>query len=93
MADDVGGVGAFVFLHKLLGAGEGDLVDIFLHLFFGHTDTAVDDAEGFGIFVHLHLDGHVAQFHIGLAEAHQGFHLLRSVYSVGNQFPKEYFLV
>ena len=93
VADDVGCVGAFVFLYKLLSAGESNLVDVFLHFLLGHTDTMVDHAEGFSLFIHLHVDGHIAQFYIGFAEAHQGFHFLRSIYSVGNQFSKEYFLV
>ena len=53
----------------------------------------VNYTEGFGVFVHLYVDGHIAQFHIGLAEAYQGFHLLRSVYSVGYQLSEKYFLI
>ena len=31
----------FVFVHELLGAGESDLVDVFVHLLGGHADTVV----------------------------------------------------
>ena len=89
VADDAGGVVALVFGEEVFGAGEGDLVDVAVHLLGGHADAAVDDVDGLVVLVDLHLDGEVAQFAVGFAEADEGFEFLGGVHRVGNQFSEE----
>ena len=93
MADDVGGILSFVFGEDVLGAGESDLVDVFVHFFGAHADTVVDNADSFIILVDLDFDGQVAEFAVGFAQRGQRLDLLRGIYRIGNQFSKENFVV
>ena len=46
-----------VFLYEFSGSREGDLVDVFLDFFRGHTDTVIRNRDGFLVFVktYFHL--------------------------------------
>ena len=35
-----------ILVEELLGSGESDLVDVFIHLFSGHADTMIGDGKG-----------------------------------------------
>ena len=76
---------AFVFLYKLFGTWEGHLVDVFVNLFCGHTNTTVDDAQRLCFFIHVNVDGQVAQFPFSFAKVGQRFKLLCSIYGIGNK--------
>ena len=47
----------FIFGNEIRCAGECDLVDVFLHLVCGHSQTVIDKGDGllFRIYNHLHL--------------------------------------
>ncbi len=73
MPDQVGAVHfAFVFFDEFFRARERHLIDIFVNLFSGHTDTSVDDAQGLGLFVEFDMNGQIAQFAFGLTKIGQG---------------------
>ena len=57
-----------ILLHELLGAREGDLVDVFVHLLGRHADAAVGHGERFLLLVGGDADRHVAQIALGLAD-------------------------
>jgi hypothetical protein len=54
--DDLAIATVFIFLDEFFGAGEGDLVDVLLHLVGGHADAVVCDRELFVVFVDRNLD-------------------------------------
>ena len=57
MTDDLVGVGlVLVLLNEVRGSGEGDLVDIFVHLFGGHPDTVIYEGKSLAFVVTLHID-------------------------------------
>ncbi len=49
-----------IFIDKLLRTREGNLVDVFIHLFGGHTDTVVLYGQGVFVFVYQHAHPCVA---------------------------------
>ena len=59
MADDRFGF-IFVFVDKFLGAGESDLVDVFVHLFGGHAYTMVRNGERLLLLINRHAHAKVA---------------------------------
>ena len=61
---DNGSCVILIFLHELLRAGEGNLVDVFVNFLSRHTDTTVRDSDG--VLVELHLYGQVAQLALEL---------------------------
>ena len=70
MSDDVGSLGLTLRLElgdELLSARESDLVDVLIHFFGVHADTAVADGVGLFLLGDFHLDGEVAQFALELA--------------------------
>ena len=67
MADN--GVGIIlIFAEEFLGAGECNLVDVFIDVLSGHSDAMVGDSEGAGFFVDFHFDAHFAEFSFVFAE-------------------------
>ena len=53
MTDDAGLVGRFLLIlgYKIKCSGESDLVDVFLDLFCGHTDTVIFKSKRAGIVI------------------------------------------
>ena len=90
MADD-GGCVVLVFFNELFSAGEGDLVDIFVDLFGGHTDTAVGDFDR--IVIETDMYGQISQFSFELTDGSQCFQLLRCINGVRYQFTKKNFVI
>ena len=57
MADDLIVVRFVLILFNKIGcAGEGDLVDVFLHLIRCHTNTIINKFQGFLFRIHDNLD-------------------------------------
>ena len=57
MTDDLVRVGlVLVFLNEVGGSGEGDLVDIFVHLFGGHSYTVIYEGKSLAFVVALYID-------------------------------------
>ena len=55
MTDDLVLVGlVLVLLQEILGAGEGDLVDVLLHLVGGHAQAVIGEGDGLRVRIHLH---------------------------------------
>ena len=92
MSDDVVGV-VLVFLQEVVHSGEGNLVDVLVDFLFRHTDTAVADGDGSGLFVKFDANGQVAQFTLELARLGKGLHLLRGVDGVRHHLAQEDFVV
>ena len=82
-----------VFLHELLGARKGDLVNIALHLVGRHTDTTVGYSQGLGLLVRRNADRQVAQVAFYVAHRGQGLEFLRGIHGVGDQLTQEDFVV
>ena len=92
MADDVANL-VLVLLQELAGAGERNLVDVFVNLFFCHADTVIDNLEGLGFLVQLNAHIQLAQLFFVVAARGQRFHLLRGVHGIGHQFAEENLVV
>ncbi len=92
MADDVANL-VLVLLQKLSGAGERNLVDVLVHLFFRHANSVIDNLEGLGFLVQLDGDFQLAQFLLVVTAGGQRFHFLRGVHGIGHQFAEENLVV
>ena len=92
VSDDGGGI-VLVFLQEVGGSAEGNLVDVAVNLFGGHTDTAVADGEGAGFGVNLHFDGEVLCVAHVFAFGGEGLQFLRGVDGVGHNLTQEDFVV
>ena len=88
MANDGCGV-VFVFVDKLLGARESDLVDVFVHLLGSHTDTMVLHGEGLLVLINNYAYAHIAEFAFSITNRGQCFELLSGVHRVGYELAKE----
>ena len=84
---------AFVLLHKFFRAGEGHLVDVLVHLFGGHANASVYNADLLLFLIDLHANGQVAQFAFELSQVGEVLDFIGGVNGVGNQFPQEDFVV
>ena len=82
-----------ILFHELLGAREGDLVDVFVDLLGRHAHAAVGHGERFLVLVGGDADRQVAQIALGLADRREGFQLLGGVHGVRNQLAQENFMV
>ena len=79
MADD--GICIVLVLVEEVGcARECNLVDIFVNLLLGHTDTAV--ADGYCALAKRNVNGKVAQFAVKLAFCSQSLQFLCCIYCV-----------
>ena len=57
MADNLVFIGLVLILcHKILHAGECDLIDVLVDLFLGHAQAVVRDLDGLLLLVHTDLD-------------------------------------
>ena len=92
MTDDLVGF-VLVFLHEFLGTREGDLVDVFVHLFAGHANPVVANGDGAGFLVEDDFHLELVQVGAHLAEGFEGFYFLGRVYRVGHQFTQKNLLV
>ena len=92
MADD-GVQLVLVFLEEFAGGGEGDLVDVTVHLVLGHSDAPVDDAEDLLLFVQLDADFHLTELALEVAAGGEGLELAGGVHRVGDEFAQEDFVV
>ena len=92
VSDDGCGI-VLVFLQEVGGSAEGNLVDVAVNFFGGHTDTAVADGEGAGFGIHLHLDGEVLCVAHVFAFGGEGLQFLRGVDGVGHNLTQEDFVV
>ena len=88
MADD--GVGILlVFLEEVVGAREGNLVDILVNLLGGHTDAAVADGQRASVLVHFNLYLEFAHFAGKFTLGGQRLEFLRGIYGVADEFAQE----
>ena len=82
-----------VFFQEFFGAGESNLVDVFVDFFGGHTDTLVADGERFSFFIDADADTQVFCIGIALSAGHDGFQFLAGIHSVRYYFAQENFLI
>ena len=66
VADDSRSV-VFVLLKEIVSAREGNLVDVFVNLFSGHTDTTIADSECLGLLVNRYVYSQIAQLALEIA--------------------------
>ncbi len=85
VADDTGGIFARVVFEEFLSAGEGDLVDVLVHLLSGHTDAVVRHADFTFFLVQGHRDGQLLAFHRAAHHAQLG----DGVHAVGDDFTQK----
>ena len=81
----------FVFFEEVLGAGEGHLVDVALHLVGSHADAVVGDGEGLGLAVDPDADLPLTAF---AAVAGHGGHapLADGIDPIAHQLPQEHLM-
>ena len=79
MSDDRIGI-IFIFSQKIVGAGESDLIDIFVDFLGSQSQTMVGNGNGF--LVYLHLNGQVTEFAFKLSFGSQRLQFLGSVYRI-----------
>ena len=92
VADD--GVGrVLVFGKEFLGAGEGNLVDVFVDVLGGHAYAAVGDGEGAFLLVDGDRDVEVAQLALIFAERRERAQLLGGVDGVAHQLAQKNLVV
>ena len=75
-------------LHEFGGAGESNLVDVFLDFLRRHTDTGIRDADGFLFLVYGHGDLHLFP---GVRMQHAEFR--DRITGIRNRFPQENILI
>ena len=80
---------ALVLVEEFRCAREGNLVDVLVHLFLGHTNSSVANGQRFGCFIANDLDGG-GSLHSGhFAQFGQCDSLLCCIDCVRYQFPQE----
>ena len=90
MAND-GVVFLLVLLQEILGAGEGHLVDVALHLIGGHADAVVADGERFGFAIHTDPNGPVIPF-TAVAGHRRHAALADGVDAIAHQLPQKHLM-
>ena len=88
MADD-SLCAVFVFVYKLLRTGERDLVDVFIHLLGGHSDTMVGNGQGLLGLINTYAHAKVAQITLHFTNGRQSLQFLRSIDGIGDQLTQE----
>ncbi len=88
VSDDGGGV-VLVFVEELLRAGEGNLVDVFVHFLGSHTYTTVGDGERLLLFIYGDIHFGVAQVALEITDGRKRLEFLRCVNCIGNQLTKK----
>ena len=95
MTDDLVFIGfVFILFEEILGTGEGDLVDVLLHLRLAHAQAVIGDGNGLLIRVYgnLYLIFHAFRLVI-LPHQLQLFQLGDGIAAVGNQLTIENIVV
>ena len=92
MADDAADL-VFVFLKEFPGRRKGNLVDVFVHFLFRHTDTAVDDPEDLLLLVEFEIDLELAELLLIVAGEGQGLHFLGGIHRVCDKLAEEDFVI
>ncbi len=83
----------FVLVQKFFRTGEGNLVDVLIHLFCTHADTMILNRQGLLIFIYKYAYARVAQIALGFAYAGQCFEFLRGIHGIRNQLTKKNLMV
>ena len=92
MADD--GIGVIlVFLEKLLGSRECNLVDVLVDFLGGHADAAVAHGERSGLLIDADIDTQILGRTLEIAGSGQRLQLLSRIDSVAHQLTQENFVV
>ena len=92
MADNA--VGRVLILRQeLFGTREGNLVDIFVDIVGGHSDTVVADGQRSGLGVDLHCYLGVANLTLEVAERSERAELLGSVHGIADKLTQKNFVV
>ena len=76
-----------MLLQKLLRSGKSNLVDILLHLFLRHPDTAVRHRQRPCRFVSLHPHLQTGNIPLKLAGRRQHLQFLGGIHRIGNNLP------
>ena len=92
VADDGVGV-VLVFLQEVIGAREGNLVDVLVNLLLGHAHAVVADGDGALLLVEGDADGQVAQLAVEVALQLHGLQLLRGIDGVRHHLAQENLMV
>ena len=79
----------FVFVDKLLRAGESDLVDVFIHLLGGHSDTMIGNGQGLLGLIYTYAHAKVAQVALHFTNGRQSLQFLRSIHGIRDQLTQE----
>ena len=83
----------FVLLQELACRRKSNLIDVLVHLFFCHTDTAVSDLKC--LFFFVQFDSHLkfAKLALEVTGRGQSLHLLTRIHSVRYKFAKENLMI
>ena len=84
------GIGVIlVLVEEVVHTRESNLIDVFVNLFFCHTDSTIADGERALFTVQLYLNGQITQFAFVVTTISQRLQLLRSIHSVRYHFTKK----
>ena len=78
-----------ILREELLGAGESDLVDVFIDLLSGHAYSVIRDRQGLLILIYGHAYTQIAQIAFHFADRRQRLQFLRRIYGIGNQLTQK----
>ena len=88
------GVGTvFIFCQEILGAREGNLIDIFVNILGCHTDAVITDGKRAGLFIDFDIHTCVAHLTLEIAERCKSIQLLGGVDCVRHQLAQKDFVV
>lgn len=73
--------------------GESNLIDVLLHLLFGHPHAAVADRDRACHFIHADRYAEVTRLAFEFADGCKRFQLLRSIHGIGDDLTQEYLMV
>ena len=82
-----------ILRQEFFGARESNLVDIFVDIVGGHSDTVVADGQRSGLGVDLHCHLGVAYLTLEVAERRERAELLGSVHGIADELTQKNFVV
>ena len=78
-----------VLVEEVVHTRESNLIDVFVNLFFCHTDTTVTDGKRTLFAIQFYLNGQITQLAFVVTTISQRLQLLRSIHSVRYHFTKK----
>lgn len=88
MADDGSGI-VLVLIQKFLGAGEGNLVDVFIDVLGGHSYAMIGNSESAFFLINSDTDIELPQLSLKFSEGRESAYLLSGINSIADKLTQE----